>query len=235
MTQNSTKSVFLTILFVLLTTASNIIYAQTKVGIKAGVNFSNMMITNENGNKENTQSTPGFLLGLTADIPVTGDLYIQPAILYSSKGFKQETGGFYGSATNFEVKASYIEVPLNMLYKPRLGAGHLLVGAGPFMAYGTGGNWSSDTDILIGDIRIKGEGNVAFRNDGSIRNDAEYTYGRPLDYGANFLAGYEFFGQLSIQFNAQVGINDLKPEVDGVKREGKLKNKGFGISLGYKF
>ena len=44
MTQNSTKSVFLTILFVLLTTASNIIYAQTKVGIKAGVNFSNMMI-----------------------------------------------------------------------------------------------------------------------------------------------------------------------------------------------
>ena len=236
MTQNSTKSVFLTILFVLLTTASNIIYAQTKVGIKAGVNFSNMMITNENGNKENTQSTPGFLLGLTADIPVTGDLYIQPAILYSNQGFKQETGGFYGSATNFEVKASYIEVPLNMLYKPRLGAGHLLVGAGPYIGYGTGGNWKSDTDVAIGDMIIGDKGDVIFRNDAVDGGNLEsYTYGRPLDYGANFLAGYEFFGQLSVQFNAQVGLANLEPKFGGIERESKLKNTGFGISLGYKF
>ena len=96
MTLNSTKTVFLTFLFSLLISLSNITYAQTKVGIKAGVNFSNVMMKDEDGNKANTQSMPGIRLGLTADIPVVGDFYIQPAILYSGKGFKQESGGFYG-------------------------------------------------------------------------------------------------------------------------------------------
>lgn len=224
-----------TIFLLTLIATFSIAKSQTKVGIKAGVNFSNMMIINENGNKENTQSTPGILLGLTSDISIIGDFYIQPAILYSSKGFKQETGGFYGSATNFEVKAEYIEVPINMLYKPRLNGGHLLLGAGPYISYGTGGNWKSDTDILIGDIRIKGEGNVAFRNDGSIRNDAEYTYGRPLDYGLNATLGYEYPKRLSLQFNAQVGLANLEPKFGGTESKGKLKNTGFGISLGYKF
>jgi hypothetical protein len=47
--------------------------------------------------------------------------------------------------------------------------------------------------------------------------------------------GYEFFDKLSVQLNAQLGIDDLTPEVDGAKREGKLKNKGYSISVGYKF
>ena len=50
----------------------------------------------------------------------------------------------------------------------------------------------------------------------------------------NFLAGYEFFGRLSIQLGVQLGLANLEPEIDGIKREGKLKNAGFGISLGYK-
>lgn len=236
MTNNSIKLAFLTFLFFLLFTTSNLTHAQTKVGIKAGVNFSNVIVENENGNKENTQSIPGMLLGFTVDIPVTGDFYIQPAILYSRKGFEQKTGGFYGSATNFKVKAEYIEVPIIMLYKPRVGTGRLLVGAGPYIGYGSSGNWRSDTHVVIGDIVIGDKGDVIFRNDAVNGGNLEsYTYGRPLDYGANFLAGYEFFGQLSVQFNAQVGLANLVPEFSGIDGRGKLNNKGFGISLGYKF
>ena len=229
------KKLYLITLLLSLTGAINMANAQTKVGIKAGVNFSNVMMNDENGNKTSTQSMPGILLGFTVDIPITGDFYIQPALQYSRKGYQQETGGFYGSATNFKVDVSYIEVPVNLLYKPHLGAGNLLLGAGPYIGYGTGGKWKSDTDAAIGDMIIGNKGDVIFRNDAMDGGDLNsYSYGKPLDYGLNFLAGYEFFGRLSIQLGVQLGLANLEPEIEGIKREGKLKNAGFGISLGYK-
>lgn len=58
---------------------------------------------------------------------------------------------------------------------------------------------------------------------------------RPLDYGAGFLAGYEFFLKLSVQCNAQIGLANLVPEFGGFQSKDKLKNTNFGISAGYKF
>lgn len=230
------QTLHLLLLLISLMGAINITHAQTKIGIKAGVNFSSVMMQDENGNKINTQSVPGMLLGLTADIPVAGSFYIQPAAQYARKGYKQATGGFYGSATNFIVNASYIEVPVNLLYKPHLGTGNLLLGAGPYIGYGTGGKWKSDTDATIGDIIIGKKGDVIFRNDAMDGGDINsYPYGKPWDYGLNFLAGYEFFGKLSAQLGAQLGLANLQPHVDGVTREGKLKNTGLSISIGYKF
>lgn len=62
----------------------------------------------------------------------------------------------------------------------------------------------------------------------------EYLYGKPWDYGANFIAGYGFFDRFSAQFNIRLGLANLEPEVDGTKPDGTFKNIGFGISLGYK-
>jgi hypothetical protein len=225
----------LSLLLIVITSAVSSSYAQTKFGIRAGVSFSNVTDKAENGDKASTQSLPGLHIGLTVDVHLAGNFYIQPAFLYARKGFKQEKGGFYGSATNFQVRTDYIELPVNFLYKPKLGMGHLIMGAGPYIAYGTGGNWKSDTDILLGDISMKGEGEVAFRNDGSIRNDSEYNFGRPIDYGFNATLGYELRERLSIQFTGTVGIANLVPHLNGYQPRGSLRNKGFGISLGYKF
>ncbi|GAA3974876.1 PorT family protein [Mucilaginibacter dorajii] len=230
------RKLYLLILLPALITAVNMANAQTRVGIKAGVNFSNVLMNDENGNKINTQSVPGILLALTVDIPITGNFYIQPAAQYARKGYKQATGGFYGSATNFKVNASYIEVPVNLLFKPHLGTGNLLLGAGPYMGYGTGGNWKSDNDAAIGDMNVGKKGNIIFKNNAMDGGDLNsYLYGKPLDYGLNFLAGYEFFSKLSVQLGAQLGLANLQPQTDGATTNGKLKNSGFGISLGYKF
>lgn len=220
-------------LLIVLASAFSIANAQTKFGIKAGVNFSNVIEKAENGDQSDTQSLPGFHLGLTAEIALAGDFYIQPALLYARKGFKQESEGFGGSTTNLKVKANYLELPVNFLYKPKLGMGRLLLGAGPYIAYGTGGNWKSDTDILIGDIREKGEGSVVFRNDGSVRNDSEYTYGRPFDYGFNVMLGYEFQERLSLQVTGMAGIANLVSHFNGYQPGGSLRNTGLGISIGY--
>ncbi|RKR82907.1 outer membrane protein with beta-barrel domain [Mucilaginibacter gracilis] len=230
------KKLHLLISLSTLIAAANTANAQTTVGVKAGVNFSNVMMKDESGNKINTQSIPGMVVGLTVDVPVAGDFYIQPAAQYSRKGYKQETGGFYGSATNFKVNASYIEVPVNLLYKPHVGTGNLLLGAGPYIGYGTGGSWKSDNDATIGDINVGKKGDVIFKNNAMDGGDVNsYLYGKPFDYGLNFLAGYELFNKLSAQLGAQLGLANLQPHADGATREGKLKNSGFGISLGYKF
>lgn len=235
MTQNSVKPIFLFIFFFLVISASNITHAQTNMGIRAGMNFSNVLMEDENGEKNSTKSIPGFHFGLTVDIPIADDFYLQPAVLYSKKRFKQTDSWFSGSGNELKVNVSYIEVPFNFIYKPKLGNGKLLIGAGPYAGYGIGGSWKSETDVVIGDIIIENYGDVIFRNDVTDGEFGNYLYGKPWDFGANFLVGYEFFERLSIQFNIQIGVKDLQSDVDGVKREGEIKNRGYGISVGYKF
>jgi carbohydrate-binding DOMON domain-containing protein len=223
----------LLLLIVALISQINIVKAQTKIGIKAGMNFSNVIMKDEDGNQTATQSMPGFHVGANVEIPIADDFYIQPGVLYSTKGFKQKENGFAYS-TNFRATASYIEVPVNVLYKPKLAAGRLLLGAGPYLAYGTGGTWRSDTNIQIGDVVGGNVGKIIFRKDLADGEYETYLYGKPLDYGVNFLVGYEFSNQLSVQLNAQAGLANLEPAYGGIKHGGKLKNTNFGISVGYK-
>lgn len=221
------------LLFILFN--NQIANAQTKVGITAGANFSKAYIENENGDVDDTQAVPGVRVGLTFDIPVIGDLFIQPAAVYSQKGFKQNSNWFAGVDNDFEATASYIEVPVNLLYKPEVGSGNLVLGAGPYVAYGLGGKWETQTDVTIGDIVIKNSGDVNFENDVTDGEFGNYLYGKPLDYGANVLVGYDFWGVFSLQFQAQLGLANITPEVDGQERDGAFKNRNFNVSLGYKF
>src|SRR5699024_2197456 len=159
-------------------------------------------------------------------VPVGSAFYLQPALLYSRKGFTQEDSWFAGDGNHFEVKTNYLELFVHFLYKPALGSGKLLFGAGPYMAYGLGVEWESAEDVVIGDIIIGDHGDVHFSNDAFDGGDGNsYLYGKPLDYGVNLLVGYEFFNRISAQFNVQLGLADLLPEYsDGTKQDGSFKN-----------
>lgn len=235
MTQHSVKSIFLPVFLLIFITASNKTNAQTKVGIRAGLNSSNVLMEEENSDRNSTKSIPGFHVGLTVDIPLATNFYLQPAVLYSSKGFKQPDSWFSGSGNDIKVTVSYIELPLNFIYKHKLADGKLLIGAGPYVGYGTGGKWKSEAPVSIGDIRIDNYGDVIFKKDAMDGEFGNYLYGKPWDFGANFLVGYQLWNKLTLQLNSQIGINELKPQVGGVTREGTLKNRGFGISVGYTF
>lgn len=226
------KRYVLLFLLFLLTTIT-IAHAQTEVSIKAGVHYSNVIFEDASGDRQETQFTPGMHAGLSVDVPVSGAFYIQPGLLYSRKGFTQDDNWFAGAANDFKVSVNYIELPLNVLYKPSLGSGKLLLGAGPYLGYGTGGKWESDEPVVIGDIIHDDHGDVNFKNDVVDGEWGEYLYGKRWDYGANFTAGYEFFDQFSAQFNIRLGLANLEPDVDGSKPDGTFKNIGFGISLGY--
>ncbi|MGO3655376.1 MAG: hypothetical protein ACTJFN_13490, partial [Sphingobacterium sp.] len=78
--------------------------AQTKVGVRAGINLSGVNLVDEQGDKQKTGTIPRFQAGLTVDIPIAADFYVQPAALYSGKGFRQD-GGWLASA-DAEFKAT---------------------------------------------------------------------------------------------------------------------------------
>ena len=190
----------------------------TTFGLRAGVNFSTINGKYANGSEIDNSINTGFHGGLNAEIPLGTGFYLQPGVLYSQKGaeFKTQSG-------NDEVELSYIEVPVNFVYKPILGTGRMVLGFGPYAAFG-----------LTGTVKS-----------GNVQQDVEFTKNydasvakpqyKGIDAGANFLAGYEFANNVSFQINAQLGLAQLAPGIEGNDNPTKMKNTGFGLSLGYRF
>ena len=198
-------------------------------GIRGGVNFQNINGKDEDGNKLNNDILTAFHAGITLDIPVGIDFYFQPGLLYSLKGAKTNDV-FLGQSINSEAKISYVELPLNFIYKPLLGKGHMLLGFGPYVALGINGKvtYSGSNSSQSRDIK--------FQNKVLLTDTDNVSYLRPLDAGANMLIGYEFASKLSFQLNTQLGLIKINSEYEGATNDQtSAKNTGFGFSLGYKF
>jgi len=206
-----TKNLVIAVFATLFSTA---IFAQSKTtfGIRAGVNFQNLNGKDATGDKQDGKLKTGFNAGVNAEIPVGIDFYVQPGLLFSTKGAKYELLGGDDVKTNL----SYLELPVNFIYKPELGEGRMILGFGPYAAYALGGKTkigSAESDIEFGD-----------QPDETKRFDA----------GANLLAGYEFSNRLSFQLNAGLGLVNINNRADGDTKS-TTKNTGFGVSLGYRF
>jgi len=191
-------------------------------GLRAGVNFQNLNGKDENDDNLENDLKTGFHVGVTGDIPFAQDFYIQPGLLYSTKGAKIE-------GSDVKVNIGYLEIPINLLYKPLLGEGRLLMGFGPYVAFGINGKLKNDN----------AEEDIKFSSEVSATDpDPDFTIKR-FDAGANLLFGYEFTQRLSAQLNAQLGLLNIAPEYTDTPNidveRGTIKNTGFGVSLGYKF
>lgn len=215
---------FSAILILLL--AAPIVSAQsekgkTTFGILGGVNFQNLNGKNAAGDKLENGLIFGFHGGVNVQIPLVPDFYIQPGLLFSTKGANVNPDG-----DAIRHKLSYIELPVNFMYKGALGAGHVMLGFGPYLGYAVAGNVvDSDGDK----IKIK------FENEVSLTEILDPYY-RPLDLGGNIFFGYELEMGLFFQFNAQLGMIKINPEYT-INPDSKqaVKNTGFGLSAGYRF
>lgn len=204
-----TTKICAVVIATLLTTG---IFAQQKTtfGIRAGVNFQNLNGKDAGDDKLENKLKTGFNAGVNAEIPVGIDFYVQPGVLYSTKGAKVED-------TDNKISLSYVEVPVNFIYKPELGEGRMILGFGPYAAFAVGGKYKpesgDDIDIEFGDT---------------------YPEMKRFDAGANLLAGYEFSNKLSFQLNAGLGLVNINNRPSGDSKS-STKNTGFGVSLGYRF
>lgn len=97
-----------------------------KFGVKAGVNFANL-----GGDTEDTKALVGFQVGGFAEIKLTEKFAIQPELLYSTQGAKNEDS-FGGETYKYDSKFDYLNVPVMAKYFVTKG---LSVEAGPQIGF----------------------------------------------------------------------------------------------------
>lgn len=162
--------------------------------------------------------TPGFHAGVIADFSISDNVFVQPGILVSQKGFRIEE-----SVMGFTIKNTtsllYAEIPVNIGYRLELGDNaKLYFMAGPYVGYG-----------ITGKSKTQVTGSPSETEDVEWGNEAGEL--KRLDFGVNAGAGVEIS---NILIGAQYGLGLSNNIAEGDK-DNSFKNAVIGISLGYLF
>lgn len=198
-------------------------------GVLGGVNFQNLNGKDVNGDKLTNKMVVGFHAGVNVQIPIAPQFYFQPGLLFSTKGAKAEYT-LLGTTYTSKTKLSYIEMPLNLVYKAQLGKGYFMLGFGPYVGYGFAGKVVTEGGSNSSDQKIK------FKNVVETGDDPTVPYYKAFDVGGNIFAGYEMASGIFAQFNTQLGMVKINPEYKILTDDKSVvKNTGFGLSLGYRF
>ena len=218
-----------TLLFILTTTlafSQGIENSKTSFGILGGVNLQNLNGKDRSGDKLENDMLIGFHAGVNVQLPVAPQFYFQPGLLFSTKGAKN-TDGLISNT----YKLSYVELPLNFVYKALLGNGYFMLGFGPYLAYGIGGK------ALYESGSVSLETDIEFKKVVESGDPLTTAYVKPFDAGANLFFGYELPAGIFLQLNTQLGLIDINPTDNRLSGDNKstLKNTGYGLSLGYRF
>lgn len=191
---------------------------------RIGINFSNAT-WEYLGQDADAKLKVGFHLGADVEIPIADEFFLQPGLLFSTKGAKSDKSMLDGT-----LNLSYLEIPVTFMYKPVLGSGRLLLGAGPYAAFGVGGKFNADDDDDL---------DVEFKNKLSITEyDESKVYLKGTDFGLNLVVGYETSMGITLQLNSQLGLSDNSTEFTNLPPgdyDQKFKNTAFGLSVGYRF
>lgn len=222
------KTRLISLLMIFMLSAS-FAMAQSKMsfGVLGGVNFQNLNGKYSNGDKMENDMLLGYHAGVNIQIPIAPEFYFQPGLLFSTKGAKGSYT-FLGTTYTSTTKISYLEMPLNFVYKGALGNGFILVGFGPYVGFGIGGK----EKIEGGSVTV--ENDIKFKN--TVESGDDGTYYKAMDAGANIFAGYEMSSGIFLQLNTQFGMLKINPEDKRIPDDqSSVKNTGFGLSLGYRF
>ena len=196
-----------------------------KLGIKAGLNFSNMLEKdNAETYSEDYKSRTGIHLGAVAEIPVTEMFSFEPGLLLSAKGYKVKESGTEDGETydiSQKVNTLYLDVPLSLKANFTLGKIKAYGLMGPYFGLGLSGKF---TDEYTYDGETE---KVEF--DINWGSDSEKDDLKRLDFGWNVGAGVTF-NSLQAGLAYGIGLANLAPGSEGSYR---VKNRVFSLTVGY--
>lgn len=203
------------IAFVLfLLSVSLVVTAQTKIGVRGGLNFSNFIYFPEySGDKKGT----GTLLtrlnaGFQLEIPLNDNdnWFVYSGPYYSGKGNRDRYKRPIQPFDTMVTKLNYLELPISIGYKfNEGGANRLIAGAGIFTAYGFKGKHITYMSTQLPKINLH-------------KKDSWY---KRIDLGFNILATYEINSQYGIRLDYSRSIFDIS------RHQWKETNNTFGFSF----
>jgi hypothetical protein len=191
-------------LIALLVLSATMVFAQApKFGFKAGLNLNNVS-TNDDELKEELGGRTSIHLGVITDFTMSKSLSFQPQLLFSGRGAKIDHGDH-----NDVYAFNSLEIPLNFTYKKNASKG-VFLGVGPSLGYNLSGKVKGDHDS---------EDIVFGSGDGEIKR---------LDLGLNALIGYQFSNKYFVSTNYSSGLSNWSNESNST-----WKNNIVGISVGF--
>jgi hypothetical protein len=194
-------------------------FAQTtKFGLKAGVNLPKYQFTETGTTIPDSRSTTNFHITGYADAPLGSYVSIQPGVSLQGKGGKFDVGG-----STYEQNTLWAEIPVNIVAKFPLGTGighKFFLGAGPYAAFAISG----ENKFTSGSTTVKND--VQFGNESG--DDI-----KGVDFGANFIGGFEMASGFTLGAGYGLGISDLRPNGSG--GSGKQTNRVWSFSAGFLF
>jgi hypothetical protein len=221
------KTILVSILYILLlsaTFATAQYSSKISFGLLGGVNIQNLYGQDIKGKKLGNELIMGFHAGINIQILIVGDFYFQPGVLFSTKGTKKSH-----PLSTTTTHLSYIEAPLNFVYKTSLGNGYFMLGLGPYIGYAVMGKEKTE----VGGVSQKK--NIEFRNIVKAGDPLSVPYYKAFDLGGNIFFGYEL-ERVFTQLNIQLGMININSVYKGLTDDkSQVKNTGFGLSFGYRF
>jgi Outer membrane protein beta-barrel domain len=217
------KRPFLLILVFLFLTP--MIFAQSEDSVKisfavfGGLNIQKINGQDLAGGKLDNDFIIGYHTGINAQIPFMTQFCFQPGLVFTIKGTEWPSESID--------RLSYIELPLNIVYKPALKKGHILAGIGVQVGCAVSGKTIDENGL---------KSDIIFTKFVAVGDDLSRSYYRHFDGGTNFFAGYELANGIFCHFNAQIGGFRINPEDrNSTYFNTRWKNMGFGLSVGYRF
>jgi hypothetical protein len=184
--------------------------AQMRFGIKGGLNLANVSISPAQTGFE-PKSIISFHAGLVLDASLSESISIQPALLFSQKGYGV-SGSSGGVTIDGKATLNYLEIPINVLYHA---TDALTFGAGPYLGYALSGN-ASTTVTSAGKSQTDSK---------SLDFDKDV---KRIDYGLNITAGYEVIEGLIISANYSLGLANINADTSTTTT---IKNGVIGFSV----
>lgn len=180
-----------------------------QVGIKAGLNYSN--VYDEQDEDFKTDAKFGAATGLFMEIPFGKYFGLKPEIVFSQKGFKAN-GGSPGNEYSFTRTTSFIDIPLQFELKP---SEFFTILVGPQYSY------------LINQRDVFSNSTTSTVHEEDFRND---NYRKNV-FG--MVAGLDI-NLKHITLGARIGYDLQNNHGDGTSSTPRYKNTWFQGTIGYK-
>jgi hypothetical protein len=203
------KKIFFVLMAVVAVQAASAQKGKAKVGITAGMAWSNLY-DNVDGNAK-TDARSGASVGIVLDAPINPCWTFQPTIQYIQKG----ANIIKSKEENKYIALRYAELQLNFLKTSRSG---IYAGIGPVVSF------AMPSKTVTENSDGTSEKPLTFGNE-PINNY------RGLDYGANALLGVKCKNGMLVGINYTLGLRNLTP----AGAEPKQKTGSFGFKVGYLF
>lgn len=198
-------------------------------GVYGGINFQNINGTNPKGDALSNNLVPRFTLGINEEIYIAPDFFVQIGLQYITKGTTgtvDYTEFLITRTVTRELNLKYLEMPLNILFKPVVGTGNFILGFGPYVGYCIGGTADFSGNSAPNDTDLK------IQADAPNNDNNNLIYFKTMDIGANFLVGYQLANGINLVLNSQLGMVNINSNTSSSLAN---KNTGFGLNLGYRF